>query len=37
MVGVGERGWTAFASTEVECVQEMARCLPEISEGRVPR
>lgn len=30
------REWTATAPTEVECVQEMARCLREIAAGRWP-
>ncbi len=29
--------WTAIGATEVECLVEMARCLREISAGRVPR
>ncbi len=35
---VGRRGreWTAVGETEVACVTEMARCLREISEERVP-
>jgi hypothetical protein len=36
--GVGYRTheWTAVAASEVEVVREMARCLREIGEGRVP-
>lgn len=29
--------WTAVGQTEVECVREMARCLREIGNGRVPK
>jgi hypothetical protein len=36
-VGRRSREWTATAHTELECVREMARCLREIGEGRVPR
>ncbi len=36
-IGRRSREWTAVAQTEVECVREMARCLREISEGRVPK
>jgi hypothetical protein len=28
---------TVVAQTEAECVREMARCLRELSEGRLPR
>ena len=35
-VGVRSREWTATAATEVEVVRELARCLREIREGRVP-
>jgi hypothetical protein len=35
-VGWRSREWTAVGQTEVECVREMARCLREIVEGRVP-
>lgn len=35
--GKRSREWTAVGRTEVECVREMARCLREISEGRVPQ
>jgi len=31
------REWTAVGETEVECVREMARCLREIGNGRVPK
>jgi hypothetical protein len=34
--GKRSREWTAVGRTEVECVREMARCLCETSEGRVP-
>jgi len=36
--GVGHRTheWTATGQTELEVVREMARCLREIREGRVP-
>jgi len=36
-VGRRSREWTAVGQTEAECVREMARCLREISEGRVPK
>jgi hypothetical protein len=36
-VGKRSREWTAIGRTEVERVREMARCLREVSEGRVPR
>lgn len=36
-VGLRNREWTAVGQTEVECVREMARCLREIGEGRVPK
>ena len=37
IVGGGFTGlWTAIALTEVGVVREMARCLREIGEGRVP-
>lgn len=35
-VGVRSREWEAVAQTEVGVVLEMARCLREISGGRVP-
>lgn len=35
--GLRAREWTAVASTEAGVVREMARCLAEISAGRVPR
>jgi len=37
--GVGHRTheWTAVGQTELEVVREMARCLREIGEGRVPQ
>ena len=37
VVGVRKREWTAIAQTEEAVVAEMARCLREISEGRVPK
>lgn len=36
-VGKRSREWTAMGQTEVECVREMARCLREIGNGRVPK
>jgi hypothetical protein len=36
-VGKRVRAWTAQHSTEEGVVREMARCLREISAGRVPR
>lgn len=36
-VGVRSREWTAIADSEVGALLEMARCLREISAGRVPR
>ena len=36
-IGVRSREWTAVAPTEVGVVREMARCLQEISAGRVPK
>jgi hypothetical protein len=36
-VGHRSREWTAAAATEEGVVREMARCLKEISAGRVPR
>ncbi len=36
-VGVRSKEWTAIGATEVECLVETARCLLEISAGRVPR
>jgi len=35
-VGARSREWTAVAQSEVEVVLELARCLREIREGRVP-
>ena len=35
-IGKRSREWTAVGPTEVECVREMARCLPIIGEGRLP-
>jgi hypothetical protein len=35
-IGRRSREWTAVGQTEVEYVSEMARCLREIIEGRVP-
>ncbi len=36
-VGVRSREWTAIGATEVDCLLEMARCLRELSAGRVPK
>ena len=36
-VGVRSKEWTAIGPTEVDCLREMARCLTDISAGRVPR
>jgi len=36
VVGLRSREWTAVAQSEVEVVREMAPCLREIREGRVP-
>lgn len=36
-IGRRSREWTAVGQTEEACVREMARCLREIGEGRVPR
>jgi hypothetical protein len=36
-IGRRSREWTAVGNTEVECLVEMARCLTEIGQGRVPR
>jgi hypothetical protein len=35
--GSRKREWTAIAGTEEAVVREMARCLAEISAGRVPK
>jgi hypothetical protein len=37
VMGVRSREWTAIESTEVGVVQEMARCLAELREGRAPK
>lgn len=37
VVGLRSREWTAIAESEEAVVLEMARCLREISEGRVPK
>jgi hypothetical protein len=37
VMGHRKREWTAVAQTENAVAREMARCLREISEGRVPR
>ena len=34
--GVRSREWTAVAATELEVFRELARCLRQIREGRVP-
>lgn len=36
-IGKRSREWTAVAPTEEGVVREMARCLREITSGRVPR
>lgn len=36
VVGLRRREWTAISETEEGVVREMARCLREIAEGRVP-
>jgi hypothetical protein len=36
-IGRRSREWTAVGMTEVECLVEMARCLAEIGQGRVPQ
>ena len=36
-VGRRSREWTAVDQTEEECIREMARCLRDIGEGRVPK
>ncbi len=36
-VGLRRREWTAVAATEEDVVLEMARCLGEITSGRVPQ
>lgn len=36
-VGLRSREWTAIGETELDVLEEMARCLVEIREGRVPR
>ena len=37
VVGKRSREWTAVGPTELRCVQEMARCLGELREGRWPK
>ena len=37
IVGKRSREWIAVGPTELRCVQEMARCLAELREGRWPR
>jgi hypothetical protein len=37
VAGVRSREWLAKASTEVDVVREMARCLAEIRAGRTPK
>jgi hypothetical protein len=37
VVGVRSREWTGDASMELGAVREMARCLREVREGRVPK
>jgi hypothetical protein len=36
-IGRRSREWTAVGNIEDECIREMARCVREISEGRVPK
>lgn len=36
-IGKRSREWTAVGVTEAACVQEMARCLAALDEGKVPR
>jgi hypothetical protein len=36
-IGRRSREWTAVGQTEEEWVREMARCLREVREGRVPK
>jgi len=36
-VGHRTREWTATGETEGACLEEMARCLAEMKEGKVPR
>jgi hypothetical protein len=36
-VGARSREWTAVGQTELEVVREMARCLREMSAGRLPK
>lgn len=36
-VGLRSREWMAVGETELAVLEEMARCLAELSEGRVPR
>ncbi len=36
-MGGRSREWTAIGRSEVHAVREMARCLREIGEGRVPK
>lgn len=35
-IGRRSREWTAVGQTEAGCLREMARCLREIGDGRVP-
>jgi hypothetical protein len=37
VAGSRKREWTAISDSEVGVVREMARCLREIGEGRVPK
>ncbi len=37
VVGLRSREWTAIGSTELEVVREMARCLRELRQRRVPK
>ncbi len=36
-IGRRSREWTSVGNTEEECVREMARCLREMGEGRMPK
>jgi hypothetical protein len=36
-IGHHANEWTAVGPSEAECVREMARCLRELGEGRVPK
>ena len=36
-IGKRSQEWTAVGLSDEDCVREMARCLREIGQGRVPR